>query len=82
MNVQMKCMKILLSRSAISMQKMYMKMEYALIQKHPFSLGFAVPAFKSIKFLCKSGNFLLYFRTETVSHLPDVLKIYSALIFR
>ena len=30
----------------------------------------------------KSGNFLFYFRTETVSQVPGVLKIYSAFIFR
>ena len=44
------------------------------------SLEFAVSAFRSIKFVhsslpfvCKSGNFLFYFRTETVSQVPGVL---------
>ena len=32
--------------------------------------------------LCRSGNFLFYLRTETVSQVPGVLKIYSAFIFR
>ena len=30
--------------------------------------------FRPIEFVCKSGNFLLYFRTETVSQMPHVLK--------
>ena len=34
------------------------------------------------RFVCKSGNFLFYFRTETVSQVQGVLKIYSAFIFR
>ena len=33
-------------------------------------------------FVCKSDNFLFYFRTETVSQVPDVLKIYSAFVCR
>ena len=32
--------------------------------------------------VCKSGNFLFYFRTETVSQVPGVHKIYSAFMLR
>ena len=32
--------------------------------------------------LGQSGNFLFCFRTETVTQMPGVLKIYSAFIFR
>ena len=31
-----------------------------------------------MKFVCKPGNFLLYFRTVKVSQVPGILKIYSA----
>ena len=47
----------------------------------PFEhLGQSKFAHSSLPFVCKSGNFLFYFRTETVSQVPGVLKIYSAFI--
>ena len=61
----------------------------------PLSLEFAVLAFRTIKFvhsslpfehlgqssLCENQVFF-YFRTETMSQVPGVLKIYSAFIFK
>ena len=36
----------------------------------------------SLPFVCKSGNFLFYFRTETVSQVPGVLKIYLSIYLK
>ena len=46
------------------------------------SLPFEHLGHSSLPFVCKSVNYLFYVRTETVSKVPGVLKIYSAFIFR
>ena len=48
-----------------------------LVTKYsPFHLSLPFEQFKVIKFVCiKSGYFSFYFRTETVSQVPGVLKI-------
>ena len=41
----------------------------------PLLLEFAIGAFRSVKFVCKSGNFIFYFKTETVSQ-PSRCRVY------